>query len=465
MQKLDVIVDSALRFDDSILSADAAHMLKRALIWQDPDEPESIINLMRRDAQRRLVIPRGFALKLRKGLAQYDFEVVWHDNRVFLNDQPLTRQLLPNPTPNIETLNYQLRAVEQMVETEQGIYEAPTGSGKTITAAIFLSAVQQPALIMVDKIDTALQWRDRLHEALGVDLPVGIIGDGVWQEETITVALRQSLWSQRERLDLMRWWERWGVVILDECHAVSAETVRELIQRFPAYFRIGLSATPDRHDWLTIVSRAIIGEIFTRTEDEELERAGRLVRPRIVAVRTDFKFPWSSHKDPKTQWQAMLKDLKFNNRRNTIIGKVMAAQRGHTCLVQTEHTGYADELAAYALANGWPNDSVMLLTGQQDGARRMEIRARAEQGDCIIFSTIGKEALDIPRLDRYFMPFPAKNATMVKQMIGRVKRKHSTKLEPPIIYDFWDSQMRILAEQFNTRRGVYDREKIPLSVV
>lgn len=459
MSQLQIQVDNGLRFADQQLDEQAKAMLWNALFISNPEDRDEQIVLLRRAADRRLVVPRGFAVKLMNGFAKIGYDVVWDDQRVSVP------AVIPAPLNNIEQLEYQMRAVQRMCHAEQGIYEAPTGSGKTITAAIVMSKIQQRTIVIVDRIEIAYQWRDRIFEALGI--MASIIGDqGFDDSGDIIIALRQSLWAHRDHLDGRKWWNNFGAVFLDECHAVSAETVREIIQRFSARYRFGISATPDRHDWLTLASRSIIGEILCRTTDNELEAAGRLIKPKIVALRTPFEFQWKTlGVDTGRAWQRLLKKIKTDPARNEMIRKVLAGQRGNTMLIQTEQHAHVDILVQLAYDAGWPRECVFKLTGHTSSRDRTMIRLRAEHGDCLVVSTIGKEALDIPRLNRYMIAWPSKSQINTKQMIGRTKRVHWTKTEPPVVYDLWDHQVRPLAEQFNSRRGVYERERLELTVI
>lgn len=454
---LPVTIRADLRFDPSLVPAEALGALSMALRVTDPMDPTTpAIVLARKDGNGMAVIPRGFAHHLVKGLGAFGINIQWIDQRVTV---PMQDRI--TTVPGYALRSYQEVPCAQMLRVGQGIYEAPTGSGKTITTAFFLAAAQQRSLIIVDKMNLVVQWQDRIREATGY--VCGTIGDGQWAERDITITTRQSLWARHDELDAQDWWSRWGAVVFDEAHGVSAETVRELLQRFPAWYRIGLSATPDREDWLTIASRAILGEIFHRTTEEELEAAGVLVRPKVVAVRTPFEFPWKSRLDPRIQWTQLIKALRSDTARNHAIGKKMGDLRGHAVLVDTDQVGHAHELRAYALSYGWPDDRVFLFTGQQKTAERVEIMKLADEGDIMIISTIGKEALDIPRLDRFLITWPTKQDTRTKQMIGRVRRMHDEKSAPEII-DFWDHKVSILNNQFTKRRGTYTRAKMELTV-
>ena len=447
---LDVTVDSHLRVPVEDLSENVRALIVGALTVQDPDDPDAIpITLYSGDSDGNIVMPRGFALKLKNGLRKMGIGVHWIDRRT---TAPIDAAPIE---PHIEQREYQSKAIFRMGRVQQGIYEAPPGAGKTVTTCSFIAGLGQRTLVIVDKINIVTQWRDEWMNVTGQI--AGQIGDGVLDfERNFVVTTRQSLWAYREQFDDQRWWDQWGCVVLDECHAISSPTTREIIQRFRAKYRFGLSATPDRDSWLTMVSRSVIGEIFCRTTDDELEQAGVLVKPRVIVVKTPFTFPWIRRKDPKIQWAAMVKALKTDNARNSKIAKLFAAQIGRACLVHTDQKMHAYELAGYAQAAGWPADAVLMLTGDQSDAERTAVRTRAAEGNCIIFSTIGQEAMNIPRLDRFFLVWPSKKDYAIKQMIGRIMRTHAEK-DAPILFDFWDSEVGVLKDQFFKRRGVYDR--------
>lgn len=457
MKQVVVHVSNYLRITPGALPDSVVNVLHAALTVSDPDSPNDPATVLwGEDAAGMLCIPRGFAIKLRRGLERFGYEPIWVDER---SKVPVQLDIaITHMTPR----HYQAKAIERMVSCEQGIYVAPPGAGKTIAAAFFIARIQQRTLVIVDKINIATQWYKRIEEATGYKC--GVIGDDQWFERDITIVTRQTLWRKRDQLRASGFFDAWGAIIVDECHAISAPTVRAVMNDFSAHYRIGLSATPDRHAWMVNISRSVIGEIFCVTTDRELEEAGVLVRPEIVAVRTDFTWPWDKRKSPRTQWAQMLKDLKFDGRRNNLFGRIIAQQRGHSCLVHTDHKGHAHELAAYCLAVGWPQDAVIMLTGDQSDEERTRAIERASQGDCVILSTIGQEAMDIPRLSRFFLVFPTKNDTAVRQMIGRLKRTHETKTEVPIAFDFYDYMMPILANHFNSRRGSYDRDQLKVTI-
>ena len=82
-----------------------------------------------------------------------------------------------------------------------------------------------------------------------------------------------------------------GCVIIDECHHVTAETIEAIVGAFPAKFRFGVSATPDRKDDRFEFALDVLGEVFHQDDEDELRDAGVLMRPRVKVVRTNFSTP------------------------------------------------------------------------------------------------------------------------------------------------------------------------------
>lgn len=457
---LPVTVDSHLRVRSELIDQTTVEVLRSALCFTDPEDDDYTIDLLR-ECQGKFILPRGFAHRLRVGMQQMGYRVAFEDERVTVGADLATKVQLD---PAYSLRPYQAKAVKRMLTVGQGIYEAPTGSGKSTTCAHFIAQANQRTLVLTDKINLATQWQERIRQAIGVT-PT-IIGAGSWQESEVTIALRQSLWAKRKALDESGWWATWGAVIADEIHNISAQTVRELLQRFPARYRIGVSATPDRHGWLSHVSRSIVGEIFCRTSRDELAQAGVLVTPSVVAVKTPLTFPWTGGRaNHRGQWQRLLVALREDRGRGLAIMEVMRLCHGHATLLHTEQLRHANNMQSYAYAAGWAVKDVFLLTGKQKDQERQKIIERADKGNVLVISTIGKEALDIPRLDRFLLVWPTKNQTATTQLIGRIERTHDLNDDQPVVYDFWDHLVPPLNNHFHARRQVYAKRGLSLSVI
>jgi hypothetical protein len=258
-----------LRVDE--VDARAIDLIKSALTFPNEDRqqaareevpgwwdmPETIE--LYRDEQRRsghvLLLPRGFADQLVQGLASIGGEVIWDDQRLSAMAEPgYYRPLLLR--------GYQHEAALDLVRSEQGFYECPPGGGKTVTALAIAATLGLRTLVIVDKADLLEQWRERAAQeyldkartvrglGLSLDLEdprsVGKIGQDVWEERDLTIALRQSLWSRITELDVTKWWDQWGATFYDEGHHLQSDTLSELCRRCISRVMLGFSATPAR---------------------------------------------------------------------------------------------------------------------------------------------------------------------------------------------------------------------------
>jgi superfamily II DNA or RNA helicase len=300
MQTARVIVDSHLRIDGNVLGVDlvedildeltidntAKHIAQRKKRYGWWDMPDNFL-LANLDGDE-LVMPRGYAMQLKRILVENDIKVVWLDRRKGDLGKPFrwSKEFTPRP--------HQPLAVRKMRRHQQGIYQAPTGSGKSLTCISFIHDVSPlKTIVLVDQVGLQSQWLKEFGNWLD-EKNVGQIGSGVWvDDKRITVATVQTIWSKIKRGELPDdFFDLYDCVIVDECHHVSAETVEYIVGMFRAKWRIGVSATPNRLDHKFAIVRAVLGEVFHQDDEDRLRKLGVLVKPQVRVVKTDFKFEY-----------------------------------------------------------------------------------------------------------------------------------------------------------------------------
>lgn len=425
-------------------------------------------------------IPRGFIHSFIRGMQASNLEIVWQDERVSIKRKDL--ELTP-----ITLDPYQELACDALLAYCDGLVSAPTGAGKTVIALEAIRRSNQRSLVIVEKTSLAVQWVRAIEGLLGYT--PGMIGEGSWEEKDITVALRQSLWAQTQKPGPLRlappdgtalrpFWERWGMVLLDEAHHAPADTLVDLMQRFPGVVRGGVSATPDRDPLTFPIAQVVIGPVVHETTFEEAE--ARLVRPRVRVIPTNFDFPdyYPTHKERvwdekrgknvmktiRNNYGEMMVALINDHDRNDLICKIVSEEAcaGHHCLVVSSRKEHLKILQSMLHNYMWMpghgiNPMVFTLFGGADGKdstaiREMILSARGQQGT-ILLSTVADEGLDIPRLDRVFLAFPSRKVGGTKQKVGRITRRHPEKTDA-IVYDFMDKQ-DLLKDQFRERRQMF----------
>jgi len=497
MRLVPVVVDSHLRLDGNLIGHDLAEVIfdeltihntakdvaKRSQRWGWQDLPDEF-QLGELDGDT-VIMPRGYAYQLKTLLREQGMKVRWHDHRRWRRGKALGNgKLVLRP--------HQVKAAREMARNQQGMYEAPTGSGKTVTCIGFIQQ-KAPAktLILTDQIGLVNQWRKEIAQWFDIDIDeVGQIGGGKWIEgERITIATVQTLWSKLKGEDdiesIKEFFDDWDVVIIDECHHVTAETIQSLVTRFTAKYRFGVSATPDRKDDKFEFALAVLGEVFWQDDEEQLRERGVLVRPTVQVVKTDFEFAYWGDHEADDDYECEVPGCKFHGKRphfhrnnyanlktaliedpdrnylvvDTLLRQIYDGEHHH--LIVSDEIRQLDALreALYyktLLIKDLPE--IFTMTGQVTGKKRVEIKAAIEAAPAaIIFATVAKEGLDIPAIDRIYLPFPTKNPKKVQQWIGRGTRTAEGK-EDTLILDFFDINVGVLKSQFRSRRfGCYDK--------
>jgi superfamily II DNA or RNA helicase len=473
-----VEIGSHLRLRESDLPLEIAEELKTAL--SIPNEaknqarkeklddwylmPDSI-ELWRSDSVLgKLILPRGFKSNLERGLKASGFEIVWEDER---SNVPMDKEYQELLYP-IELREHQSPAVESLMFNQQGIYEAPPGSGKTVTVLEAIRRSHQRAIVLVDKSNLAEQWRAAAKQFLGVE--TGFIGDGVWDPGEITIALKQTLWSRRRELKAEGFFDEWGLVAYDECHHITAETYQFVVQQFSPKYLFGVSATPARVPWTFPIATSLLGPIVHKTLRATLQSKRILMRPKIKVVPTDFNYDFLPTRINKggyriaSNYPRMMKALVEDDRRNDkIVDLIMDDTDRHILVVSKRHEHFK-RLTKKLVDREYPHE-ILSMTGKESREERMVIQDHANLHPCVVLSTVADEGVDIPCLDTIFLIWPTRNIAVVRQQIGRVER-YADKKPVPIVYDIYDPRVQVLKRQFSERcAGVYRAEELELEYI
>jgi superfamily II DNA or RNA helicase len=445
-------VDSALTLASKDVPPKVVERLVRALSFPNPayldrlriglhpgGEPETLCFVEERGGELRL--PRGAIHVLRRAAAQEGVIVGCDDAR------RLPEEIL-SEMPELSLRDYQAAAVDKLVKVTQGTVVIPCGGGKTRVGMGAIARLRTPTLILVHTLDLAEQWMGELRDKLGLE--AGLIGDGEVHPKPITVAVIQALvrWDPA-KLDAFL--EGFGLVILDEAHHVAASTFHCVLDRCPARYRLGLTATPERTDGLTALLDLFLGPPLAVVTHEQLVEAGVLTVPEVRAIETAFNYPYTCAEDYAPMLAAVARDAARNQQ---IVDAVVAeAQAGHVCLVLSGRIDHCEALASAVSESGVP---AAVLTGEVKRARRKELldEARAGSLSVLVATSLADEGLDLPRLSRVFLAFPSRARGRTVQRLGRLMRPHPDKRDA-ILFDFVDRRVPILRRHHLERRKLY----------
>lgn len=355
--------------------------------------------------------------------------------------------------------DYQTAGIRRAIERRRGILRIATGGGKTILAAGLISQMGLPTVFLTESVDLLTQTRQVFERHLR--RPIGVIGDGSWEESEITVASVQTLAGQMKPDGRARaFLKTRRLVIFDETHHAASDSSFRVLMGCPAPWRLGLSATPtgrsDRADLRTI---ATIGPVIYDVPARELVQAGVLVKPVVefVSVSEPQLPPGIGYQDAYRQ------GIVENTTRN---GLAAARARdfaglGYTVLALVRQIDHGQALLRELRDAGVRAE--FIYGGGSTAEERRETLDRLRDGrlTCLIASEIFDEGIDVPSVDALILAGGGKSEIQVVQRIGRGMRrgKKSPVLE---VVEFADMMDPRLARHALERLRTYRREGIEI---
>ncbi len=348
----------------------------------------------------------------------------------------------------------------------EGVLSATTGFVKTVIGAKLIAEKNCPTLILVHTKELAIQWKERLEQFLQIDEVVekrkkktSIIGQLGGGKNTLNgivdIAIMQSMFEQDKSVKKII--NQYGLVLVDECHHISATNFSRIISASDAKFVYGLTATPIRKDGHHPIIFMYCGPIRYKV-DAKQEAKRRNFEHYIIPRFTSARMPVFKKQD---EWHIteVYKHICESNYRNELIvaDVVEAINAGRNPLVLTERTSHIEHLVALMAEK---NFEVIVLSGDLKTSERKEslrkIKALKDEDRFVIVAT-GKligEGFDEARLDTLFMAMPIAWKGTIAQYAGRLHRNFEGK-EEVLIYDYVDVHIPVLERMYHKRLTAY----------
>ncbi|MFA6285151.1 MAG: DEAD/DEAH box helicase family protein [Parcubacteria group bacterium] len=393
------------------------------------------------DKDDQVAIPRGFLDKLKDFLNDQgmDFEIV--------DERKKLKEIKFESTCKLHS--YQQEAVEAMLGYENGLLVAPPGSGKTIIGIDIIAKLKQPALILVHKKQIYNQWIERIEGFLNI--PKKDIGQFVSAKKKlgkkITVAMVQTL-NRVENLDELT--DKFGLVLVDECHHMPARMFRNVITKLNPYYLYGFTATPERKNNDEKLIYIYLGEVLHTIGSNFNRRAQQPENTEICIRETGLNVPF---KITMSNFQTLSKIISFDSIRNGKIADDIKkeADAGMKCLVLTERKEHVEVLSWHLKKDC----EIIELTGDLTEKKRKEKIKQIQDGNFQILLATGQlvgEGTDFQNLDCLFLVYPFAFHGKLTQYIGRIQRGGQNSKK---IYDYRDSQVEYLKRLFEKRLKYY----------
>lgn len=349
----------------------------------------------------------------------------------------------------IALYDYQQVAADKVIKAKNGVLVMPAGSGKTQTALDIACRIKHKTLWITHTLDLLNQSYDRAKNN-GIT-GLGKIANGkVDIGKHITFATVQTL----SKLDLSKYKDTWGTIIVDECHRVCGTPAAvtmfyKCISSLSARYKIGLTATPERKEKGTEKAMfGLLGEVVAEVQKDAVKK----LHAQIKVINTDYSLGDEATKTDGTIDYTKATDLIGKDQdRNDLIVDLLGQNREHYCLVLGDRVGHLESLQRSlgmgAVIHGKTNKNL----------RESNLEAIRVGRVHFLFATyqLAKEGLDIPRLDRLFLVGPRDDKAVIVQSVGRIERLFEGK-ETPIVYDFVDKG-EYFQKKYKKRKSIYKK--------
>lgn len=333
-------------------------------------------------------------------------------------------------------------------EPRDGIISLQTGGGKTVCALYIASQIQVPTIVLVHNTFLRDQWIDRIKAFLPKARIGSLQADVVdIQNKDITVAMLQSVALKEYPPGTF---ERFGLVIVDECHHIASEAFSRAVPKLTCKHMLGLSATPERKDRLMCVINWFLGPMLYKSDAGD--KVDEKVKVEVYEFVGDEKYNEIIYNNSGVMFTTLMinKVVEYEPRNTMVAGLIedLADEEGRQLLVLTDRVGHTKTL--FDLLPDHKKDMACIL------GRDVPAKTRAEwcASKKILIATyqMCKEGFDVATLNTLVIATPRPD---VDQIVGRILRvEKKGRQVDPLIIDIVDESFR---RQFQERLSLYKK--------
>ena len=362
----------------------------------------------------------------------------------------------------------QKEAIANLIAYDNGVLNATTAFGKTITAIGLIAERKVNTLILVHTKALLEQWKSRLGEFLQIDFtednhpkkrgrkkafsPFGTLDSkGNSLHGKIDIALMQSCLEDSGVKPFVR---DYGMLVVDECHHVSAVNFERILKYANARYVYGLTATSIRKDGHQPIIFMQCGPI-RYSADAKTQMASqtfaRLLVPRFTSYR--------ELTGEKSTYAKVIQKMAEDENRNRLITNDVheALKEGRSPIILTNLTAHVETLANTLMSHCKHVVSLVGSESAKEKRQKMEYLQNIPFTEPLVIVATGKyvgEGFDYPRLDTLFLALPVSWKGIIAQYAGRLHREYPGKKEVRI-YDYIDIRIPMCDIMYKRRLRGY----------
>lgn len=411
------------------------------------------------NGMQTLVLPRGGLPKVKQFYEQHKLCYRVLDKRI---EHPCIDVHLKEDT-RLEEQQHTM--IDILYNNIGGLVEAPCGAGKSIGILGFINKIKQPTLILMAEHRLRTQWEQEVKERLQGNFVFGRYDGDKCVDGDIVIGLVQTVHRMVD--ENPHCLDKFGALIIDESHKVSAATFLKVINNCPAKYRVGVTGTVERKDQMHLLSYDVLGPCLMSIPENTLKHRITSFSFEIVNTNIQISLPtvkkWNGRgRETAIQITEAITQLTQNEQRNMLIIKniVDNINSGHFPLVLSDRVEHAQMVYDSLSELGF--NGVLLIGKTRKKTDWSVIRKDAKVQFIVAQSGIAAEGLDMPRLSALHLTCPTSNMPKLKQKVGRIRRIFEGKLEP-VVYDYVDNLAYFINDRgqptYIFKGGAYKRIK------
>ena len=428
--------------------------------------------------------PSGLLYRITKFLEKKGFDVEvkdlrkkfeWTEERVLKNLKNFKFSLRP----------YQIDGLIKGLNIPYLVFWWATSSGKTVQFSALISALKledfRVTLVLVSNKDLAAQHRKELGSMLETN--VGLIEEGRFEPDRITVAVINTLWIKavkNKNRKVIKYLESVEHLISDETHhIIDSKMFKQTINKcVNTVARHGFSGTPFSLTTDDLELEAVTGPPLSRVSMSKLINEGWVSIPTIFMI----KYESDLIRYANNYAELYRKKIVENFDRNKIISEIVAdeffSSETNSILVIIRIINHGKILKDMFIDEGIDPEEIAYIHGSTHNLKRAEVKEQFRKKNIrlVIASSIWTEGIDIPTVDVLVQADAGggkeitdnKGIRAVIQKIGRVIRKPIEEGELDVnqnkesyvrVYDFFDDTHKDLIRHSMNRFMTYKMEK------
>ena len=419
--------------------------------------------------------PTGLLTRVYAALKRIGERVELEDMRDYNDiEAPDKIQLLDKKLGTLTLRDYQMEAVAGALKATRGVINIATNGGKTEIACGIMKTtlphIEGNDIIgfFTHSTEIFYQTQSRIEERLG--MKVGIVGDGKWDVQKITVVMIPTVNKylevkpqrgmdpavvKQKVKDMKVLLKSIKMLIVDEAHHSSSDVWYDVLRKCTeAVYRIGLTGTIDHDDEISVLKLyASTGKIIKKVTNKFLIENGYSAEPVINIIK---------HGAPKIlngdMRYAVDKGIIYNDVRNAAFcDKVLEeTELGNHCLIIVNEITHGNVVHNMLQLLGIEAE---FTNGECTKKYRKEVIERFKAGEIpvLIATSIFDEGVDISGIEALFLMAGGKGMRQLLQRIGRGLRKKADG-SGINVYDALDTHHEILLDHSAARNEIYKAE-------